>query len=50
VLAIEIHETFLHADPADAGTEAAGGRSAVVAPDPAAVRVAISRHVATSST
>ena len=47
VLAVEIHETFLHADPADADGEAAGGRVAVVAPDPAAVRVAISRRVAT---
>ena len=45
VLAIEIHETFLHADPADA--DGTGGRVAVVAPDPAAVRVAISRRVAT---
>jgi len=47
VLAIEIHETFLPADPADADEEATGGRVAVVAPDAAAVRVAISRHIAT---
>ena len=47
VLAIEIHETFLDADLMDADGEVRGGRVAVVTPDPAAVRVAISRRVAT---
>ena len=45
VLAVEIHETFLPADAA--GSDGVGGRIAVVTPDPAAVRVAISRRVAT---
>ena len=48
VLAIEIHETFLQADPADA--DSTGGGVAVVAPDAEAVRVAIARRVATPST
>jgi hypothetical protein len=51
VLAIEIHDAFLHADPADgADGDGTDGRVAVVVPDPAAVHVAISRRVATPPT
>jgi Fe-S-cluster containining protein len=42
VLAIEIHEAFLRTHPADA--DGTGGRVAVVAPEPEAVRVAITRR------
>ena len=45
VLALEIYETFLRVHPADG--DGTGDSAVVIAPDPAAVRVAISRRVIT---